>query len=60
VTFNADGSITIVSTGRGEVFNLDGELVTFRGRLVTHISADSTETEVFQAGKLQNVCALLD
>jgi hypothetical protein len=60
VTFNADGSITIVSTGRGEVFNSDGELVTFRGRLVTHISADGTETEVFQAGKLQNVCALLD
>jgi hypothetical protein len=60
VTFNADGSITVVSTGRGEVFSSDGEYVTFRGRLVTIISADGVETETFQAGKLQNLCEILD
>lgn len=60
VIFNADGSITIVSTGRGEVFSSDGEYLTFRGRLVTIISADGVETETFQAGKIQDVCSLLD
>lgn len=60
VTFNADGSITVVSTGRGEIFTPDGELVTFRGRVVTNISADGVETVTFQAGKFQDVCSLLD
>jgi len=60
VTFNADGSITVASSGRGAIQLPNGEVGVFQGRIVFSITPDGDPTIVSRSGKFQDLCSLLD
>ncbi len=60
VTFNADGSITVASSGRG-VISVDGEDFSyFQGTLVFTITPNGDTTIVSRSGNFQDLCSVLD
>lgn len=59
ITFNADGSITFASSGRGVIQLPSGEFAVFQGRLVFAVTPDGDTTFVSQSGNFQDLCSLL-